>query len=159
MWISESRLTCRPISSSSARQTCQAGVTVRGHVRARACVCVCVRVCVCVCVCLFRGIIPLVVCSKLSTKKENLNLGGNLDSQACQPHFRRLSTRMVVSTTPCASRALLESPSAAWVLRVSKDKEEAGPAWCSTVLLWAHAAAGLQPPATLAHSQSDGAAA
>ena len=61
--------------------------------RARVCVCACV------CVCLFRGIIPLVVCSKLSTKKENLNLGGNLDSQACQPHFRRLSTRMVVSTT------------------------------------------------------------
>ena len=56
-------------------------------------------------------------------------------------------------------RALRESPSAAWVLRVSQDKEEAGPAWCSTVLLRAHAAAGLQPPATLAHSQSDGAAA
>ena len=67
----------------------------RAGARARARVCVCA----CVCVCLFRGIIPLVVCSKLSTKKENLNLGGNLDSQACQPHFRRLSTRMVVSTT------------------------------------------------------------
>jgi len=65
--------------------------------RARVCVCVCVWVCVCVC--LFRGIIPLVVCSKLSTKKENLILGGNLDSQACQPHFRRFSTRMVASTT------------------------------------------------------------
>ena len=63
--------------------------------RARVCVCVWV----CVCVCLFRGIIPLVVCSKLSTKKENLILGGNLDSQACQPHFRRFSTRMVASTT------------------------------------------------------------